>query len=148
MSWLAPLPRDLEVRSSATIPGRIADSRNRAQIGFSRRAAYYPTPGVVPGGALQLLKSFRPREPDNKERERVLRPEHRPADAEGGGRAAERPAGSTRALCNGSTARSPTRAPWVPLIASKDVNFLSKRVGNYQYSPDGIGMLIDQLWVR
>ena len=26
-------------------------------------------------------------------------------------------------------------APWVPLMVSKDVNFLSKRVGNYQYSP-------------
>ena len=39
-------------------------------------------------------------------------------------------------------------APWVPLIASKNVYFLSKRVGNYQYSPTAMGMLIDQLWVR
>ena len=39
-------------------------------------------------------------------------------------------------------------APWVPLIATKDVNFLSKRVGNYQFSPDANGLLIDQLWVR
>jgi peptide/nickel transport system substrate-binding protein len=38
-------------------------------------------------------------------------------------------------------------APWVPLQITKDVNFLSKRVGNYQYSPQ-MGMLIDQLWVR
>ena len=38
-------------------------------------------------------------------------------------------------------------APWVPLMITKDVNFLSKRVGNYQYSPAN-GMLIDQLWVR
>ena len=38
-------------------------------------------------------------------------------------------------------------SPWVTLIASKDVNFLSKRVGNYQWSPS-MGMLIDQLWVR
>ena len=35
----------------------------------------------------------------------------------------------------------------VTLIASQDVNFLSKRVGNYQWSPAN-GMLIDQLWVR
>ena len=28
------------------------------------------------------------------------------------------------------------------------VNVLSKRVGNYQYSPAGFGMLLDQLWVR
>jgi hypothetical protein len=32
-------------------------------------------------------------------------------------------------------------------VISKDVNFLSKRVGNYQHSPH-MGMLIDQLWVR
>ena len=38
-------------------------------------------------------------------------------------------------------------SPWVTLIATKDVNFLSKRVGNYQWSPS-MGMLIDQLWVR
>jgi len=36
----------------------------------------------------------------------------------------------------------------VPLIASKNVSVLSKRVGNYQYSPAAIAMLIDQLWVR
>jgi peptide/nickel transport system substrate-binding protein len=39
-------------------------------------------------------------------------------------------------------------APWVPLIASYNVSVLSKRVGNYQYSPAAIAMLIDQLWVR
>ena len=38
-------------------------------------------------------------------------------------------------------------SPWVPLMVTKDVNVLSKRVGNYQYSP-ATGMLIDQLWVR
>ena len=38
-------------------------------------------------------------------------------------------------------------SPWVPLMFSKNVNFLSKRVGNYQYSPQ-MGILIDQLWVR
>jgi peptide/nickel transport system substrate-binding protein len=40
------------------------------------------------------------------------------------------------------------RAPWVPLFTPKQVDFLSKRVGNYQYSPSRMGMLIDQLWVR
>ena len=38
-------------------------------------------------------------------------------------------------------------SPWVTLIVSNDVNLLSKRVGNYQWSPS-MGMLIDQLWVR
>jgi peptide/nickel transport system substrate-binding protein len=39
------------------------------------------------------------------------------------------------------------QAPWVPLVNPKVVDVLSKRVGNYQYSPQ-LGMLIDQLWVR
>jgi hypothetical protein len=30
----------------------------------------------------------------------------------------------------------------------KNVYFLSKRVGNYQYNPSWMGMLIGQLWVR
>jgi hypothetical protein len=36
----------------------------------------------------------------------------------------------------------------VPLLTPKVVDVLAKRVGNYQYSPAGLGMLIDQLWVR
>jgi hypothetical protein len=35
----------------------------------------------------------------------------------------------------------------VALVNPKVVDVLSKRVGNYQYSPP-LGMLIDQLWVR
>ena len=65
----------------------------------------------------------------------------------GGGRSRAIPPEPARSG-NGSTARSPTPLSWVPLIATKDVNFLSKRVGNYQFSPDGMGLLIDQLWVR
>ena len=40
------------------------------------------------------------------------------------------------------------RAPLVPLIAWNVIDVLSKRVGNYQYSGRGEGVLIDQLWVR
>jgi len=39
------------------------------------------------------------------------------------------------------------QAPWVPLLNLRSVDFLSKRMGDYQYSPQW-GMLIDQLWVR
>jgi hypothetical protein len=35
----------------------------------------------------------------------------------------------------------------VPLATSKSFDILSKRVGNYQFSPT-FGMLVDQLWVR
>lgn len=39
------------------------------------------------------------------------------------------------------------RAPWVPLFTPKEAHFVSRRVGNYQYSP-AAGILLDQLWVR
>jgi YVTN family beta-propeller protein len=40
-------------------------------------------------------------------------------------------------------------APWVPLFTPKRAQFVSARVGNYQYNPaTGAGVLLDQLWVR
>ena len=38
-------------------------------------------------------------------------------------------------------------APWVPLTNSTQLDFVSRRVGNYQYHPEW-GMLVDQVWVR
>ena len=55
---------------------------------------------------------------------------------------------SSRALWQRVDREITDAAPWVPLMASKDVHFVSKRVGNYQFSPDGMGLLFDQLWVR
>src|SRR5262249_13128126 len=40
------------------------------------------------------------------------------------------------------------QAALVPLIVWNIVDVLSERVGNYQYSAQGQGVLIDQLWVR
>ena len=40
------------------------------------------------------------------------------------------------------------QAPWLPLVNPKVVDVLSQRVGNYQYSPRGLGVLLDQLWVQ
>jgi peptide/nickel transport system substrate-binding protein len=39
------------------------------------------------------------------------------------------------------------QAPMVPLVNPKQVDFLSSRVGNYQYNPQW-GLLLDELWVR
>ena len=36
----------------------------------------------------------------------------------------------------------------VSLNSSRTVDVVSKRVGNYQYSGNGFGVLIDRLWVR
>jgi peptide/nickel transport system substrate-binding protein len=40
------------------------------------------------------------------------------------------------------------RAPWVPLFTPRLADFISKRVGNYQYNLYDYGVLLDQLWVR
>ena len=39
------------------------------------------------------------------------------------------------------------QAPWVPLLSIRHVNFVSKRVGNYQFNPVMFALL-DQMWVR
>ena len=39
------------------------------------------------------------------------------------------------------------QAPWLPLVTPTVIDFVSHRVGNYQYNPVW-GMLIDQPWVR
>jgi peptide/nickel transport system substrate-binding protein len=39
------------------------------------------------------------------------------------------------------------QAPWVTLFNPKQIDFLSKRVGNYQWNPQWY-ILIDQLWVK
>ena len=39
------------------------------------------------------------------------------------------------------------QAPWVFLQNPQHVDFVSRRVGNYQYNPQW-GALLDQLWVR
>ena len=39
------------------------------------------------------------------------------------------------------------QAPWVDLFNPKQIDFLSKRVGNYQWNPQWY-ILIDQLWVQ
>jgi YVTN family beta-propeller protein len=39
------------------------------------------------------------------------------------------------------------RAPWLPIVNLKTIDFVSARVGNYQYNPQWL-VLLDQLWVR
>ena len=39
------------------------------------------------------------------------------------------------------------RAPWIPISNGTWIDFVSKRVGNYQYHPQ-YAMLIDQVWLR
>jgi peptide/nickel transport system substrate-binding protein len=124
--------------------GAVGDSRNRAQIGFDGVAWGYPDPAFfLPNFS---CPAFLPGNPTNLNGTEFCDPgidrQMRKAKAE----ELSDPTGS-RALWQRVDREITDASPWVPLVASKDVNFLSKRVGNYEYSPE-MGMLIDQLWVR
>ena len=115
------------------------DPRNRAQIGFD---------GIGENtrprrGCLQLALFSCPAFDSSQFCDPGIDRQMRRAQAE----QLSDPTGS-RALWQRVDREITDAAPWVPLIASKNVYFLSKRVGNYQYSPAAMGMLIDQLWVR
>ena len=128
--------------------GTVADSRNRAQIGFWGSAAVgYPSPAAFLV-ALFSCAAFVPRSTTNNNNpsefcDPSIDRQMQKAEAE----EQSDPAGA-RALWQRVDREITDAAPWVPLVATRDVTFLSKRAGNYQFSPDGMGLLIDQLWVR
>jgi peptide/nickel transport system substrate-binding protein len=121
----------------------ISDSRNRAQIGFAGWQDLSPASFLVP---LFSCQAFLPGTPKNSNVTEFCDPgidrQMRRAQA----KELSDPIGA-RALWQRIDREVTDASPWVTLIASKDVNFLSKRVGNYQWNPAN-GMLIDQLWVR
>jgi YVTN family beta-propeller protein len=123
--------------------GAISDSRNRAQIGWAGWQDLTPASFLV---QLFSCKAFLPGTPKNANVTEFCDPgidrQMRRAQA----KELSDPTGA-RALWQRIDREVTDASPWVTLIASKDVNFLSKRVGNYQWNPAN-GMLIDQLWVR
>jgi peptide/nickel transport system substrate-binding protein len=124
----------------------VGDARNRAQIGFDGWSGGYPAPAAFlvelfscPGslvGSPNSLDSSQFCDPRIDRQMRKAQAEQR-----------SDPTGS-RALWQRVDREITDAAPWVPLIASKNVSVLSKHIGNYQYSPAAVAMLIDQLWVR
>jgi YVTN family beta-propeller protein len=124
----------------------VFNPRNRAQIGFDGAGVGTPTPAAFlvgnfscPGSMVGSPNVLDPSQFCDPRIDRVMQR----AQAE----QLSNPTGS-RALWQRADRELTDAAFWVPLIASFNVSFLSKRVGNYQYSPAAIAMLIDQLWVR
>jgi YVTN family beta-propeller protein len=123
----------------------IADSRNRAQIGFAAWASDYPAASAFisvlfpcntfrPASAGQSnLAEFCDRGIDAKVKHALALQANDPAAA-----------GPLWADTDHSIV---DKAPWVPTHTSKWISLVSKRVGNYQYNPQW-SVLLDQLWVR
>jgi YVTN family beta-propeller protein len=123
----------------------VADSRNKAQIGLFAwgadyaRASNFFTPNLT-------CRSFQPHSPSNLNVAQFCSHE---IDAEIKNALAQQltnPEG-TSTLWAKIDRDVVDEAPWVPLYTPAQPNFLSKRTGNYQVSPQW-GVLLDQLWVR
>jgi len=121
----------------------IADSRHRAQIGPSGWFPDYP----AASSTLQLLRcdAFAAANPTQQNYSEFC---DRRAD-QLANHASQLPAGDVRAdtLWAAVDKRVTDQAATLPLIAPNSITFVSKRVGNYQYSQQS-GVLYDQLWVR
>jgi len=122
------------------------DSRSKAQIGTFEWVADYPTASGF-FDAIFSCASFIPNSPSNLNASEFCDRRIDQQIEQGLTAQATNP-NAARGLWERIDRQTVDQAPWVPLVNPKVVDVLSKRVGNYQYSPAGLGMLIDQLWVR
>jgi YVTN family beta-propeller protein len=123
----------------------VGDSRTKAQIGTSEWISDYPAPSGF-FNAILTCASFLPKNPQNSNAAEFCDPR---IDRQINKALIEQATNpdAARRLWESVDRQTVDQAPWVPLVNPKSVDVLSKRVGNYQYSPP-LGMLIDQLWVR
>ena len=126
--------------------GVVGDSRTRAQIGTQEWISDYPTASGFFEPILTCA-AFLPKNPGNSNDSEFcdLAIDGQIARAR---RLQDENPGKAREIWEGVDRRTVDESPWVPLVNPRVVDVLSRRTGNYQYSPAGLGALIDQLWVR
>ncbi len=135
----------MKVRGGYGYFGVVGDSRTRAQIGTTEWISDYP---AASGFFIPILTctSFLPNNPGNSNDAEFCDP-HIDRQIEHALTEQATNPDAARGLWEGVDRQTVDQAPWVPLVNPEAVDVVSKRVGNYQYSPP-LGMLIDQLWVR
>ena len=126
---------------------RFADSRTRAQAFLCTLAPNYPAASEFLGPQLASCQSFVPATPNNSNLVGVLRPAVRRDGPRRARRRGRQIADRQPALWAQADRQFTDQAPVVPLVTPSITDFVSHRVGNYQYNPQ-LGVLIDQLWVR
>jgi YVTN family beta-propeller protein len=144
------LLRSLGYRVSTKILGNnyqavVSDSRNKAQIGSTGWSPDYPAASDF-FGPLFSCASFVPDSRNNSNVAKFCDPSIDRLIERALREQTTNPAAS-RALWERVDKEVVDQAPWVPLFTTKSFDILSRRVGNYQYSPTA-GELVDQLWVR
>jgi len=124
----------------------VGDSRNKVQVGIWGWDADYPAASDFFRSMLTCA-SFAPDSRDNSNYSEFCDPvvDHQIAKALAV-EAVNPPAADS--LWQRVDRSIVDQAPVVPLDTQKTVDVVSKRVGNYQYSGNGFGVLIDQLWVH
>lgn len=123
----------------------IADSRTRAQIGLVGWVTDYPSPAGFIEPAL-TCDAFEPKDRFQVNYSQFCDREIDSLIAEAKNLQVSDPS-AARALWARIDAAIVDQTPWVPLFNSRSLQFLSARVGNFQYHPMW-GLLIDQIWVR
>jgi peptide/nickel transport system substrate-binding protein len=124
----------------------VLDSRTRAQVGFYGWIADFPSEA----GFLRPTFSCSAFVPDNRgatsdPSEFCSHAVDRLLDRASAVQAADPPA--AHGLWQRAERLILAQAPLVPMSTRQNVDFVSKRVGNYQYHPQW-GTLVDQFWVR
>jgi YVTN family beta-propeller protein len=124
----------------------VGDSRNRAQMGVTGWFPDYPAPSgfFVP---LFSCSAFKPADPGNNnvsefcDRRLDRQVQRALTDQVNDPYAA-------RGLWASVDHRIVDEAPWIPLVNFQTVDVVSKRVGDYEYSPALGTPVLDQLWVH
>jgi YVTN family beta-propeller protein len=146
---IVPLLDKLGYRASVRLLGQtyfpyIADSVNHAQLGATYWGPDYPAASDFL--RLYSCRSFTRNDPGNINWSEFCDPR---ADRlmDRAQRLQATDPGSANAMWARAERRIVDEAPVLPLDNPKVVDLVSRRVGNYQFSPQW-GVLMDQLWVR
>jgi peptide/nickel transport system substrate-binding protein len=124
---------------------KVTDSRNGVQIGYDGRIADYPSAaGFLP--PTLSCEAFIPASPLNANLAQFCDPAIDAKMARATALQAQDPPAATL-LWQEVERDLLAQAPVLPTDNRRTVNFLSERVGNYQYNPQW-GPLLSQLWVR
>jgi peptide/nickel transport system substrate-binding protein len=139
--------KDLRSFANTNAPLQFADSRTRAQAALSVIGISYPSASQV----LQVnfaCQSFVPGSPDNANLSEFC-DHHLDAQIASALAAESQNSPDAPALWAQADRTVTDQAPAIPLVTPTNIDFLSSRVGNYQYNQyAGTPMLLDQLWVR
>jgi peptide/nickel transport system substrate-binding protein len=125
---------------------RLSDSRAKVQAFDFVNVGPYPSPAVYIGPDYTSCQSFLPNSPANPNAYEFC--DHRfDATVRAARAAQDARSPAAYALWAKADRKYTDDAPVVNLDTPSITDFVSRRVGNYQYNP-ALGVLIDQLWVR